>query len=477
MASVTATKVKLGPLGTAIDAAPTRTLAAFAADLSFSNVPGPVVEKAKALLLDYLGTAVAVVHEDPAQRLIRFARAVGGPADSRIFGAGVSVAAPWAALVNGALGHMAELDDTHRGTMSHPGDAIWAAALAVGEKTHASGAEVLNAGIAGYEVALRIGEAAMPDHWRRGWHTSGTLMSFGAAIAAGVLLKLDRTAMAWALGIAGAQASGNFAHLEDRAMTKDFNCGHAAKSGVISAMLAQEGFTGPSNVVESPRGFLALYSADRHPERLTLGLGTAWRMLEVAQKPYSSCRFIHASMDAALALQHEFGISAASITRVKARIFAAGAAIVNEPAPWEGDKGLQGTRFSAQFNLAVALLHGRKGIADLLDPQWPLRYRDAPELRAFMTKIEVIPDASLDLVFPEQPSIVDIELTDGTIHNRKVSFPLGDPESPLDHAALSEKFRRLTALAGWNDDKATSFIDLATRLDQEKSLDRLLSFL
>lgn len=474
---MTARHTNPGISGTAIDAAPTRALAAFAADLSFKSVPGTVIEKAKALLLDYVGTSVAVVHEDPAQRLIRFARSVGGPAEARIFGAGVSVAAPWAALVNGALGHMAELDDTHRGTMSHPGDAIWAAALAIGEKTRASGAQVLTAGIAGYEVALRIGEAAMPDHWRRGWHTSGTLMSFGAAIAAGSLLKLDRTAMAWALGIAGAQASGNFAHLEDRAMTKDFNCGHAAKSGVISAMLAQEGFTGPTNVVESPRGFLALYSADRHPERLTRELGKAWRMLEVAQKPYSSCRFIHASMDAALALQQEFGFSACDIARVKARIFAAGAAIVNEPTPWEGDKGLQGTRFSAQFNLAVALLHGRKGIADLLDPQWPLRYRDNPELRAFMKKIEVIPDVSLDLVFPEQPSIIDIELTDGTTHNRKVSFPLGDPESPLDHAALAEKFSRLSALAGWNDAKAAAFIDLASRLEREESLNGLLAFL
>ena len=460
------------------DASPTRALAAFAADLTLAAIPSTVVTRAKELLLDYISTVIAVVQEDPAQKLIRFAKSVGGPPESRIIGSGSSVAAPWAALVNGTMGHMAELDDTHRGTMAHPGDSLWATALAVGEKKGASGADMLAAAIAGYEVALRIGEAVMPDHYRRGWHPSGTIMSFGAAATAGRLLELDRTAMAWALGTAGAQASGNFAHLAERAMTKDFNCGHAAKSGVIAAMLAAEGFTGPTDVLESPRGFLALYGGSNRPELLTAGLGTAWKVMEVAQKAYSACRYIHPSLDAALALQQEAHFAPGDVKKITARILSTGAALVNDPVPWEGNKGLQGTRFSTHFNIAVAVLHGRQGLWNLLDKKYPLEYRDSAAVREMMKKIEVIPDAELDRNFPDQWStVLEIDIVDGRKLSRRVDYPTGEPETPMDQSMLAEKFRSLTALAGWNETKAAGLIPVVYGLDKAKSLAAMLHYL
>lgn len=461
-----------------MDTSPTRALAAFASNLTLAAIPPAVVAKAKELLLDYISHAVAVVQEEPAQKLIRFAKAVGGPTESRILGTGLSVAAPWAALVNGTMGHMAELDDTHRGTMSHPGDSVWAAALAVGEKQGASGADILVAAIAGYEVALRIGEAVMPDHYRRGWHTSGSIMSFGAAVIAGRLLNLDSTAMAWALGTAGAQASGNFAHLTERAMTKDFNCGHAAKSGVIAAMLAAEGFTGPTDVLENRHGFLVLYGGNNRPELLTAGLGTQWKTMEVAHKPYSACRYIHASIDAVLALQQEARFTPGDVKQVKARILSTGAALVNDPVPWDGNKGLQGTRFSAHFNIAVAMLHGRPGLWNLLDKKFPLQYRDSAAIRDIMKRIEVIPDAGLDRNFPDQwSSVVEIELANGIRLSHRVDYPLGEPETPMDRAMLAEKFRRLTGLAGWSEARASEFIPLVYGLETATSLDGILRYL
>ena len=460
------------------DSSPTRTLAAFAANLTLAAIPPAVVARAKDLLLDYISTVVAVAQEEPAQKLIRFAKSVGGPSESRILGCGFSVAAPWAALVNGTMGHMAELDDTHRGTMSHPGDSIWASALAVGEKQGASGADMLVAAIAGYEAALRIGEAVMPDHYRRGWHSSGTIMSFGAAVTAGRLLKLDQIAMGWALGTAGAQASGNFAHLTERAMTKDFNCGHAAKSGVIAAMLAAGGFTGPTDVLENPRGFLVLYGGNNHPERLTVGLGTAWKVLEMSHKPYSACRYIHPSIDAVLALQQQTRFTPSDVKQIKARILSTGAALVNDPFPWEGNKGLQGTRFSTHFNIAVAMLHGRQGLWNLLDKKSPLQYRDSAEIREIMKKIEVIPDADLDLGFPDQwSSVLEIELTNGKRLSRRVDYPTGEPENPMDQSMLAEKFQRLTKLAGWSEVKASEFLPVVYGLDKAKSLEELLHYL
>lgn len=457
----------------------TRALASFAANLSLGAIPVAVAERAKVLLLDYLSTVVAVVKEDPAQRLIRFARSVGGPPESRILGAGLAVAAPWAALVNGAMGHMMELDDTHRLTMAHAGDSVWATALAMGERQKASGAEVIAAAIAGYETSLRIGESVMPDHYRLGWHPSGTMMSFGAAATAGRLLKLDATAMGWALGNAGAQASGNFAHLGERAMTKDFNCGHAAKSGVIAAMLAAEGFTGPTDVVESRRGFMALYGgANVFPERITAGIGQTWKVMEVSQKAYSGCRYIHPSLDATLALQKEHGFTAADVKHLTARILSTGAALVNDPVPWEGNKGLQGTRFSTHFNIAVALVHGRPGLWNLLDESVPLRYRDTPEIRGMMKRIEVIPDAELDKNFPDKWStVLEIELADGRRMSRAVDWPTGEPETPMDQEMLTEKFNRLTAMAGWDRARADALIPQVMSLDRAATLEGLLRFL
>jgi 2-methylcitrate dehydratase PrpD len=457
--------------------APTRALAAFAAQLTLARIPAPVVERAKALLLDYLSTAVAVVKEDPAQRLIRFARKVGGTGESRILGAGVSVAAPWAALVNGAMGHMMELDDTHRHTMAHPGDSVWATALAMGEREHASGAEMIAAAIAGYETSLRIGESVMPDHYRLGWHPSGTMMCFGAAATAGRLLKLDATAMGWALGTAGAQASGNFAHLGERAMTKDFNCGHAAKSGVIAAMLAAEGFTGPTDVVESPRGFMKLYGERTYPERITAGLGQSWKVMEISQKAYSGCRYIHPSLDAVLGLQQEHGFAASDVARIHVRLLKTGAALVNDPVPWEGNKGLQGTRFSTHFNIAVALLHGRPGLWNLLDNQYPLQYRDAPDVRAMMKRIEVVPDEELDRGFPDKwGTVLTVELADGRRWQRAVDWPTGEPEVPMSAEMLAEKFNRLTSIAGWSPTKARDLIPQVMTLDKAANLDGLLRF-
>jgi 2-methylcitrate dehydratase PrpD len=467
-----ATKPAAAPKGA------TRTLAAFASGLTLDKIPAPVVARAKELLLDYLSTVVAVVREDPAQRLIRFAQSVGGPPESRIIGSGVKVAAPWAALVNGAMGHMMELDDTHRLTMAHAGDSVWATALAMGERQNASGADVIAAAIAGYETSLRIGESVMPDHYRLGWHPSGTMMCFGTAATAGRLLGLDATAMGWALGNAGAQASGNFAHLGERAMTKDFNCGHAAKSGVIAAMLAKEGFTGPTDVVESPRGFMTLYGERTYPERITAGLGQSWKVMEISQKAYSGCRYIHASLDAVLALMQENTLTAKDVRKITVRLLTTGSNLVNDPVPWEGNKGLQGTRFSTHFNIAVAVLMGRTGLWNLLDNSVPLQYRDRPEVREMMSRVTVIPDDELDKNFPDKWStVLTLETNDGRSFTRAVDWPTGEPEVPMSESMLAEKFNRLTAMAGWTEKHASELIPEVRALDAAPSLERLFRFI
>lgn len=430
------------------DPSPTRQLAASAAGIRPAAIPPQVLWKARQLFADYVGTTAAAAREEPARALQRFAHAMGG-SGAAIVGTDLRVAPPWAALVNGAMGHMAEMDDTHRGTMSHPGDSMWAAALALARED-TDPQQFLAAAIAGYEVALRIGEAVMPDHYRRGWHTSGTIMAFGAAATASVLLGLDAQRTAWALGTAAAQASGNFAHLTERAMTKDFNCGHAAKCGVIAALLAKEGFSGPTDVIENARGFMKLYGGEVFPERLTAGLGQTWRVLGVAHKPYSACRHIHASLDALQAILSQHKLTQADVAAITARIFRTGAGYVNDPQPWTPGKGLQGARFSAQFNLAVLLTRGQEGVRELMDSGATFAALQAPEIRQAMQRIEVIADDELEANFPDQWSSTVI-VTDGAGRqfSQRVDWPLGEPEFPMNDEQLHGKFAKLLALAGW----------------------------
>ncbi len=458
----------------ALQSRPTRQLAAFAAALRAETIPPEVMWKARQLFADYVCTTVAAASEEPARKLQHLARTLGG-SGSGILGTDIRVAAPWAALVNGAMGHMAEMDDTHRGTMSHPGDSVWATALAL-TTGNLDGEAFLAAGIAGYEVGLRVGEAVMPDHYRRGWHTSGTIMAFGSAATASLLLGLDARQTGWALGTAGAQASGNFAHLTERAMTKDFNCGHAAKCGVIAALLAKEGFTGPTDVLENPKGFMRLYSDTRFPERLVRELGQSWRILEVAHKPYSACRHIHASLDALQAILSEHNLTRADVAHVTARIFSIGAAYVDDPQPWEGDKGLQGARFSAQLNLAVLLRHGQDGLLRMMDSAHTLEALQSQELRETMRLIEVVHDRELDANFPDQwSSVVIVEDRAGNRFSQRVDDPLGEPEFPLSEQQLRGKFEKLLSLAGWDGARIDRTWNAIARPDAALDLRAVLS--
>lgn len=470
----------------------TRTLAGFAADLRFDALPPRVVEKARLTLLDYLGTSLLSAQEQPARILTGVVRDFGGAAEAGVIGADLRTSAPWAALVNGALGHMCELDDTHRGTMAHVGDCVWAAALAVGQHVGACGPDIATAAAAGYEVAIRVGEAVMPTHYRRGWHPSGTVTTFGAAAAAGKLLRLDAGRMASALGIAGTQAAGFFAHLAERAMTKDFNPGRAAMNGVLAARLAASGFTGPTDALESPRGFGALYAAEWRPDAalggadesrpalsvLAAGRSDRFAILEVAHKPYTACRHIHAAIDATLALLGEHGLRAEDVRGATARIFRTGAVLVDDPAPWDGAKGLQGTRFSAQFNLAVVLREGRRGLDALFDHDEVARRVADPAVRAEMRKVTVVADEELDAGFPRSwATVVAIETVRGDRYVRRVDLPLGEPEIPMSPDDLERKFRRVTGLAGLPADAQERAARLVRGLIELPRVDDLIALL
>ncbi|MEW6106811.1 MAG: MmgE/PrpD family protein, partial [Bacillota bacterium] len=371
-----------------------------------------------------------------------------------------------AALVNGASGHVWEIDDTHRQTMMHPGDSVIGAALAVGEWLGADGPRVLAAIVAGYEVAVRVCAAVSPSHLERGWHPSGTANTFGAAAAAGKLLGLDPKGMAWAFGLAATQAAGTFCHLPERAMSKDLNPGKAGANGVLAALLAAEGFTGSVTALENDKGFARTHADAAELDRITAGLGRSYRIDEVAFKPYSCCRHCHSAIDAALRLRTSYDIAAGDIRRVDVFLYPMAAALVNDPEPFE--KGLYGARYSVHFNVALAMLAGEAGMERaLLDQEYVRAMLDDPQVREIMRRVHVSVDAELARGWPDRwPARVAVHLRNGVVRQETVEYPLGEPENPMTYEQLVKKFNR--ASQGY-----LSTTDAARVLDTVENLDRL----
>ena len=281
----------------------TRQLASFLSTARYGDLPPRVVAETGRTVLDWLGSALAGSIEPPARFAQKVVGRLGISRDATVFSALRSSAAG-AALANGVASHILEFDDIHKASTVHAAAPIIPAALAVAEREHTDGRAFLLAVALGYEAALRIGEAVNPSHYRF-WHPTGTAATFGAAAAAGSLLKLDARQMLDALGSAGTQAAGLWEFNADGAMSKHLHPGKAAFNGVLSADLAREGFTGATRILEGERGFFRAMSATHDASRITDGLGTRWKILENCYKLYSCCGHIHTAIDAALAIREQ----------------------------------------------------------------------------------------------------------------------------------------------------------------------------
>jgi 2-methylcitrate dehydratase PrpD len=220
-------------------------LAAFIAGTDYDVLPAKTIDMCKLAVLDWLGSVAAGGREQPGRMAVAVARGQGGTRQATLVAARERTSCLNAALVNGICSHIVEMDDVHRASILHAGAAVIPAALSVAEMRHATGREFIAALVAGYEIAVRVGEAVTPSHYLY-WHTTGTCGTFGAAAAAAKLLGLGQEELVWVLGNAGTQAAGLWEFLADGAMSKHLHAGKAAMNGVLAALLAQQGFVAAS---------------------------------------------------------------------------------------------------------------------------------------------------------------------------------------------------------------------------------------
>lgn len=420
------------------------TLARFCAQLQWSSIPPPARERTQELLLDLLGVTVrgsAAESSAPVRELVR----LQGSGPAVVFGGMLRTSAAWAALANGTFAHAIEMDDVTTESSLHPGAAVIPAAVGVAQDRGSSSIELLEAIVAGYEVVIRIGNAlGAASAYKRGFHPTGVAGVFGAAVAAGLLMRLDAGGLTRAMGIAGTMASGSLAYLDDGAWTKRLNPGWAAHGGVVAAGLARFGFTGPATALDGPHGLLRGYTDAPDPERLTEGLGKSeLEVMHVSIKPYGCCRYSHGLIDAVLALRAEHGITADDVAQVRLGVLSGGWPLIADDIERKRDpKNTVDAQFSAPYAAAVALLTGRAGLKEFE------LYGDA-RIRELMARTECYRDASLDAEYPKRwPAAVEITLRDGRVRRKRVDHPLGEPENPVTRAALVDRFVEMTGEIG-----------------------------
>ena len=373
---------------------------------------------------------------EPAARAMQKIVARFGKSDeATVFGTG-RASAEGAALANGVSSHVLELDDVHRGATLHAAAPIIPAALAAAEREHADGRTFLLSVALGYEAALRIGEAVNPSHYRF-WHPTGTAATFGAAAAAGVILKLDPQHMTDALGSAGTQAAGLWEFNADGTMSKPLHPGKAAFNGLLAADLAREGFTGPSRILEGDRGFFRAMSESYDATRLTDGIGQHWKILENCYKLHACCGHTHTAIDMAIEIRNQTGRPLDDVKTVHVETYGPGLAIVKEANPSTAFKA----RFSLTYTVAAALAEGRCGLEQFDDSRFSSDGVREPAIASLLPRIHV---EAVDDLTQRYPAAWPVRLTvtyrDGHVERRAADFPRGNPENPVTTAELEAKF-------------------------------------
>jgi 2-methylcitrate dehydratase PrpD len=410
---------------------PSKLLADFAANLRFEEIPQSVIQRAEDLFLDWFGSALAGKGARAVEAIECFARSMGSPDGlSEILISRRRTSPYFAAMVNAAASHYAEQDDVHNGSVFHPGTVVFPPALAVAQSLGRSGRDLLTAAVAGYETGIRVGEFLGRSHYKV-FHTTGTAGTIAAAAATGSLLRLSSEQMLDAFGSAGTQAAGLWEFLRDAADSKQLHTAMAASDGLLSAYLAQQGFTGAKRIFEGEQGMAAGMSTDADPSKLVDRLGRRWALLETSFKYHACCRHTHPAADALLKVLTENKLDIAKITRVTAHVHQGAIDVLGTV---DVPQTIHQAKFSMGTVLGMIAVFQRASIQE-----FEASFSD-PRVTAFRQKVTMQLDPEVDAAYPVRwIGKVTVETADGLVLHGRVDEPRGDPGNTLTRQELEEK--------------------------------------
>jgi 2-methylcitrate dehydratase PrpD len=404
----------------------------FVVKTTLDECPPEALVQVRRAALDTIGVMLAGAGE-PAARFVReVARSEGGTPLCTVIGTRLRTSSTWAALANGTAGHAHDFDDTSFALMGHPSVPLLATLLACGEAEMADGSALALGYVIGFEVDAGLGAALNPAHYERGWHATSTIGTIGCAAAAARVLNLDLAQTRQALGLAASHAAGlkeNFG-----SMTKPYHAGQAARSGVLAALLAREGFTASETALDGRQGYTVAFAAGSPLDAALEGLGRRWHLLEsgIAVKPYPSCALTHAAIDALIEMRREQALHPEQIDHVEVGVNRVTPTVLIHPVPGTALE----RKFSMQYCAAAALAQGRVDFASFEDGA----IRD-PAVRSLMERVTMVVDPSVPDGLTEHAwTRVTVRLRDGRTLVSPPRGAQGHPDRPLSPAALRQKF-------------------------------------
>jgi 2-methylcitrate dehydratase PrpD len=408
-------------------------IAQFIFEVDYGGLPLEVIDKAKQCLMDALGVAV-LGSKFAASRIVgKTVSAFQSREEAVVIGTPYKASASLAALANSVSAHVADYDDTSVEFKGHPSCVIVPAVVAAAESVQARGQEVLLSVVVGNEVGSKLGQSMGGRHYQKGWHGTGTIGTIAAAAAVAKLFKLEPKQVIHALGVAASSAAGlrqNFG-----TMTKSWHAGHAAHIGVLSGVLAQNGFDASAETLEGENGFIRTFDGEGAIESFEK-LGSPYSITGVAFKKYPSCAAIHPAVEAILRLMNKETIRPEIIASIKCYCCPSGLAALGREYP----KTELEAKFSMEYCVATTLVRGRLGVAEFEDEALT-----DPEVRSAMTKVQVISDVALEEIAASNkvlsPTRVTLVTKDGREFNEMIIAARGGSTEPLTWSELEDKFR------------------------------------
>ncbi len=401
----------------------TENFADFIHRTRYKKLPQKVIDQANLCFLDFLGVTLRGSKTTSALAINKIIKEGN---ESMIIGHKKASALD-SALVNGISAHSLDLDDGHRFAQIHPGACVIPAALSICESHNKTGKELISSMVAGYHVAISLGILVNPEHRNRGFHSTGTCGTFGAAAAACHALDLSKEETINALGLAGTQACGLLESDHSGSMGKHLHAGKAAQSGVLSALLAKEGFTGASTIIEGKEGFLsAMTDSDINYKKLEM---EKFHILDIYFKKYPVCRHLHSAVDAVLAVLNENQVKKEDIKKILVKTYKI-AANHDDYHP----KTLEAIRQSLPVSLAIAVETGNLTLDNL---------KTDDKIAKISSKIVTECDDNLDESYPYKRSSKITIQTDNQSYSKQVDLPKGEPENQFTKNELIDKFIEL----------------------------------
>jgi len=418
----------------------TALMSGWAAGVKFQDLSQDAVYQAKRFLLDSVGCALGGYQQHEVTIALEVLDEIAGPGKATVIGTGKQMDAVSASLANGLMIRCMDYNDIYwKQDPSHPSD-IFPAAMACCERAGGDGRELIVGLVLGHEFEMRLCEAAFPGIRERGWHHA-TLTAFVSPIVAARMLRLDWAQMQHAIGIsASARATLGAVTAGKLTMMKNTVDPMATQSGVLAALLAEKGYSGPEHVLDGKEGLTHCFGPEWKLNILTDGLGKSWRITQCGMKAFPTEALTHTPISAVLALVKDNHLKPDDVVKVHIRTTARGADILSDPSKYDPH-----TKETADHSLpyVIAAAIAERQVTPL---QFTMEKIMDPAIRAQLNKIVVVADPEIENVFPAlQRVIATITTTDGRELSKQLDYPKGDPRNPLTDKEVEEKFE---ALAG-----------------------------